>query len=81
MPLNFHHSRLILARMGGWGDPFSRDPQLVLRDVRDAVVSVEGAARDYGVVIGSDGRSVDFEATAALRTSRGYRCSGNKLEI
>ena len=52
---------------GGWGDPFARPPELVLRDVRDEVVSVEAAARDYGVVIGPDGRSIDAEATAALR--------------
>ena len=55
---------------GGWGDPFARPPELVLRDVRDEVVSVEAAARDYGVVIGADGRSVDGEATAALRAKQ-----------
>jgi N-methylhydantoinase A len=52
---------------GGWGDPFERIPDLVLRDVRDGVVSPEAAARDYGVAIGADGRSVDLEATNALR--------------
>ena len=55
---------------GGWGDPFSRPPELVLRDVRDEVVSVEAAARDYGVVIGANGRSIDTEATAELRAVR-----------
>ena len=43
----------------------------MLRDVRDEVVSAAAAARDYGVVIGADGRSVDLEATAVLRASRG----------
>jgi N-methylhydantoinase B len=78
IPPKYGVQRLGPARMiadtpggGGWGDPFTRDPQLVLRDVRDEVVSVEGAARDYGVVIGPDGRSVDLAATAALRASRG----------
>ena len=52
---------------GGWGDPFSRPPELVLRDVRDAVVSVAAAARDYGVVINADGRSINLEATEELR--------------
>ncbi|MEM7326204.1 MAG: hydantoinase B/oxoprolinase family protein, partial [Actinomycetota bacterium] len=52
---------------GGWGDPFLRDPQLVLNDVRDGVISVGTAARDYGVVISGDGRSVDEEATDQLR--------------
>lgn len=50
---------------GGWGDPFVRDPQLVLDDVKRGLVSAEGAAR-YGVVIGDD--SVDESATAALRS-------------
>ena len=52
---------------GGWGDPLTRSPELVLRDVRDGVVSVAAAARDYGVVIAADGRSVDLAATAKRR--------------
>jgi N-methylhydantoinase B len=36
---------------GGWGDPLVRDPQAVLDDVLDEYVSVEGASRDYGVVL------------------------------
>ena len=74
VPPKYGVKRLGRARMiadtpggGGWGNPFNRDPALVLRDVRDEVVSVEAAARDYGVVIGSDGRSIDAEATSALR--------------
>ena len=54
---------------GGWGDAFEREADAVLRDVMDDVVSVEGARRDYGVVIGDDGRSVDVEATALLRAA------------
>lgn len=55
---------------GGWGDPFGRSPDLVLRDVRDGVLSIETAARDYGVVIAPDGRSVDAARTATLRAKR-----------
>lgn len=33
----------------GWGDPKARDPQAVLRDVDDGLVSPESARRDYGV--------------------------------
>ena len=51
---------------GGWGDPFARDPELVLTDVRRALVSVDGARR-YGVVIVDD--AVDAQATEALRES------------
>lgn len=39
---------------GGWGDPLDRDPQRVLADVRDEYVSIEGAARDYGVIVSGD---------------------------
>ena len=39
---------------GGWGDPLTRDPELVKRDVRDGYVTIEGAARDYGVVVQGD---------------------------
>ena len=52
---------------GGWGDPLKRPPELVLRDVRDGVLSAEKAAADYGVVLTADGRSVDEAATAERR--------------
>ncbi|MFT5711622.1 MAG: N-methylhydantoinase B [Glaciecola sp.] len=50
---------------GGWGDPFKREPQLVLDDVNRSLVSVQGA-RSYGVVI-KDDMSIDQAATTALR--------------
>ncbi len=56
---------------GGFGDPFDRDPQRVLEDVRSGLLSAELAERDYGVVI-RDG-SVDAEATETLRTRRPER--------
>jgi N-methylhydantoinase B len=58
---------------GGWGGAFSRDPELVKRDVRDGYVTVEGAARDYGVAVVGDpendpeGLVVDEAETARLR--------------
>jgi len=55
---------------GGWGDPFARPPELVLRDVRDGVVSRAKAAQDYGVVLTADGRSVDVSATSTERGKR-----------
>lgn len=36
---------------GGWGDPRQRDPELVLEDVREGYVTIEGARRDYGLTI------------------------------
>ncbi len=54
---------------GGMGDPFARDPALVAADVRNGLVSVEAALRDYGVVILSDG-CVDETATRDARARR-----------
>ena len=43
--------RLRTTGGGGWGDPFEREPELVLRDVLQDRVSEESAEHDYGVVI------------------------------
>lgn len=50
---------------GGWGDPLLRDPALVVLEVRQRLVSVEGARR-YGVVLDIEGK-VDDVATTNLR--------------
>jgi len=55
---------------GGFGDPFTREPERVARDVRLGFVSREAARRDYGVVLDGDG-GVDAAATAALRRGVG----------
>lgn len=55
---------------GGWGDPLERDPQLVLDDVLNEIVSVAGAKRDYGVIIDEATMTIERERTDALRTSR-----------
>ncbi len=56
---------------GGWGDPLDRDPEAVLDDVLDEYVSVEGAHRDYGVVLTGSlddlSLAIDHEATGDLR--------------
>jgi N-methylhydantoinase B len=58
---------------GGWGDPLERDPERVKRDVRDGYVTIEGAARDYGVIVSGDpdgdpeGLVLDLEATERRR--------------
>lgn len=53
---------------GGWGDPLQREPERVLRDVRDGVVSPEAARSHYGVVIDTDQWVIDEAATAAARS-------------
>jgi N-methylhydantoinase B len=52
---------------GGWGAPLDRPVDEVLRDLAWRKVSVEGARRDYGVVVQHDG-TADGEATEALRS-------------
>lgn len=52
---------------GGWGSPLLRDPEKVLQDVLDEYISIEGARRDYGVVIDPKTLRVDTAATAQLR--------------
>ena len=57
---------------GGWGDPLVRPAQAVLDDVLDEYVSVDGARRDYGVVLTGSLEEltleVDEAATEALRS-------------
>lgn len=57
---------------GGFGDPLERDPDAVREDVIDDYVSIERAAKDYGVVIDAIDPDlceyeIDYEATAAKR--------------
>ena len=50
---------------GGHGDPLEREPEAVLKDVREEILTIEYAREVYGVAI-VEGR-VDTSATAALR--------------
>jgi N-methylhydantoinase B len=50
---------------GGFGDPFTRDPERVRDDVIRGLVSAKMAERDYGVVIRNG--EVDAAATAEIR--------------
>jgi N-methylhydantoinase B len=54
---------------GGYGDPFERDPRMVLEDALDDFVSIDAAREQYGVVITSVGAelAVDDAATRTLR--------------
>jgi N-methylhydantoinase B len=52
---------------GGWGHPHRRDPDAVLADVLDGIVSAEQAFDIYGVVLTHDGRNVDREKTTRHR--------------
>ena len=53
---------------GGYGDPRSRDPERVLHDVREGIVSRTRAEEVYGVKI-TDDLSVDHAGTEELRSA------------
>jgi N-methylhydantoinase B len=57
----------VLPGGGGWGDPLERDPQAVLRDVRNEFVSASAARAQYGVAIDEETLTLDEEGTATLR--------------
>jgi N-methylhydantoinase B len=66
-----------LPGAGGWGDVLERDLALVARDLRDGLVTIEAAARDYGVVARGDPPVIDPTATEALRAK--LRATHRKL--
>jgi N-methylhydantoinase B len=55
------------ASGGGYGEPFERDPEAVLQDVKDQYTSIEMARDDYGVAIDPETMTVDHDKTAELR--------------
>ena len=52
---------------GGWGDPTTRDPQKVARDVREGFITPERARSVYATAIDEHTGEVDEAATAWLR--------------
>jgi N-methylhydantoinase B len=54
---------------GGYGNPFERPIEKVVADVKNGLVSIEGALNDYGVVI-KDTRTLQVDV-AATQKSRG----------
>jgi N-methylhydantoinase B len=75
------HIQLKTPGGGGYGDPLTRDPQRVLDDVVNGYVSIEAAAREYGVVVrylGEDDRlvrlpehyAIDWDATRSIRSKQ-----------
>ena len=54
---------------GGYGDPFERPVEKVVWDVKNGLVSVEGAREDYGVALDPETLTVDETETERLRTT------------
>ena len=59
--------RTVTGGGGGYGVSLERAPELVLSDVLDYYVSIEGARQEYGVVIDPKALAVDQAATVVLR--------------
>lgn len=55
---------------GGYGDPHLRPAEKVLEDVKNDLVSIESARKDYGLVIDEKTLTLDEEATGKLRGER-----------
>jgi N-methylhydantoinase B len=56
---------------GGYGNPMERPVEKVVWDVKNGLVSLEGAKEDYGVIIKDPTTlDVDIAATNALRAKR-----------
>ena len=53
---------------GGWGSPYERDPDLVVRDVQSGLMTPEEAAEMYGVILRGDPLLLDLEATRKARS-------------
>jgi N-methylhydantoinase B len=51
----------------GYGDPLRRDPELVVREVREGLLSGKRAREVYGVAVDAEGTGHDREETERLR--------------
>ena len=66
---------------GGLGDPLQRDPQAVLADVIDDYVSIDRAAKDYGVIIEEiDRRCCDYRVDDAATVQQRQQLQGLRRE-
>jgi N-methylhydantoinase B/oxoprolinase/acetone carboxylase alpha subunit len=63
---------------GGWGDPMLREPARVLEDFLDGYVTPAKACDNYGVVIDSQSKTIDGEATKRARA--GHKHTNGKAE-
>ena len=60
----------VISASGGHGDPWEREPEKVLTDVKDEKLSIAAAKEQYGVVIHSRELTIDWDKTTILRRKR-----------
>jgi N-methylhydantoinase B len=51
----------------GWGNPYQRNAELVAKDVRTRLITIDQAATHYGVKLNPQTLGVDLELTKKLR--------------
>ena len=71
LTMTFRHGQIFrheLPGAGGWGNALDRDFAAVAKDLHDGLVTINGAARDYGVVAHGDPPAIDEAASISLRT-------------
>ncbi len=61
--------KLELPGGGGFGNPYTREPEGVQEDFKDGLISAESASKHYGVVFHEDGQ-VNEKATLKMRKNR-----------
>lgn len=61
--------RVIWPGGGGWGDPKTRKPEMILQDVIEEKVSAKRARDVYYVALTADNSGVDWKQTEELRNS------------
>jgi N-methylhydantoinase B len=52
---------------GGYGDPFKRPKEKVAEEVKNGIISIECAKKDYGVVVKPETFEINLEETEKLR--------------
>ena len=62
---------MCLSGGSGFGSPFERPLAAIARDLAEGYVTPEAAARDYGVVIGADGKLDMAQSARAARAGHG----------
>jgi N-methylhydantoinase B len=55
---------------GGYGDPFKRPVEKVAEEVKNGIISIEYAKKDYGVVINPETFEVSRKETQNIRSSK-----------
>jgi N-methylhydantoinase B len=55
---------------GGWGEPSQRDPELVLNDVKDGLITPRQAYETYKVLIEPETFEINWKATERARAEK-----------